>query len=162
MKKTKFIIIGSGITGVVIARNLAEAGFKVEIYEKRNHIAGNMYDYKKDGILIHKYGPHIFHTSDEEVNEYMNKFWKLNSFQNIVEGYVNNKLVPIPCNFKSIDILFPDKAKEIKNTLKTFFPNQPNVPILELKKINNDLLKEFSNFIYKNLLFCAFLFFFFR
>ena len=74
MKKRKFIIIGSGITGVVIARNLAEAGFKVDIYEKRNHIAGNMYDYEKDGILIHKYGPHIFHTSDEEVNEYMNKF----------------------------------------------------------------------------------------
>lgn len=151
MKKRKFIIIGSGITGVVIARNLAEAGFEVDIYEKRNHIAGNMYDYKKDGVLIHKYGPHIFHTSNEEVNEYMNRFWKLNNFQNVVEGYVDNKLVPIPCNFKSIDILFPDKAEQIKNSLKTFFPNQPNVPILELKKIDNELLKEFSDFIYKNL-----------
>ena len=70
--------------GSVIAINLADVGFLVSVYEKRNHIGGNMYDYEKDGILVHKYGPHIFHTSKENVYEYMSKFWKLNNFKNIV------------------------------------------------------------------------------
>lgn len=61
--------------GFVIARNLANVGFLVSVYEKRNDIGGNMYDYEKDGILIHKYGPHIFHISKENVYEYMSKFW---------------------------------------------------------------------------------------
>lgn len=70
--------------GSVIARNLADVGFLVSVYEKRNHIGGNMYDYEKDGILVHKYGPHIFHISKENVYECMSKFWKLNNFKNIV------------------------------------------------------------------------------
>ena len=147
----KFIVVGSGITGSVIARNLADAGFLVSVYEKRNHIGGNMYDYEKDGILIHKYGPHIFHTSKENVYEYMSKFWKLNNFKNIVEGYVDNKLVSIPFNFKSIDICFEEKAEEIKNKLLNLYPNQDTVTILELRKNNDPLIKKVAEFVYKNL-----------
>ncbi len=146
-----FIIIGSGITGATIARKLAELNFNVNIYEKRPHIGGNMYDYEKDNVLIHKYGPHIFHTSKENVIEFMNQFWKLNSFKNIVEGYVDNKLVPIPFNFKSIDICFPNEAEKIKSKLIELFPNRDSVPILELKKVNDELIQKVAKFVYENL-----------
>lgn len=64
----KYIIVGSGFSGSICARKLAEANHEVLLYEKRDHIAGNMYDYKdEDGIFIHKYGPHIFHTNNEIV-----------------------------------------------------------------------------------------------
>lgn len=147
----KFSIIGAGISGAVIARKLAEQGHQVDIYEKRAHIGGNMYDYKKDGVLIHKYGPHIFHTSKDNVIEFVEKFWKLNSFRNIVEGYVNNKLVPIPFNFKSIDISFPEQAEEIKNRLKSLYPNRENVTILELRKCEDKLIKFVAEYVYENL-----------
>ena len=121
-KDKKIIIIGAGITGAVVARKLAEEGYSVFVYEKRDHIGGNMYDYKKDGVLIHKYGPHIFHTSKKHVNEFMNQFWELNGYKNIVEAYVKDKLIPIPFNFQSIDICFPEEAEEIKQKLKSLYP----------------------------------------
>ena len=62
------VVVGCGLSGAVAARELAERGYKVTVYEKRNHIGGNMYDYKnEDGILVHKYGPHTFHTKKKEL-----------------------------------------------------------------------------------------------
>ena len=145
-----FNIVGAGISGAVIARKLAEAGYKVHVFEKRDHIGGNMYDYKKDGVLVHKYGPHIFHTSKDNVIEFMSKFWELNDFQNVVEGIVDGKLVPIPFNFKSIDICFEQEADAIKTALKAEYPDQTSVTILELKKNENPLIKKLANFVYEN------------
>ncbi len=150
-KDKKIIIIGAGITGAVVARKLAEEGYNVHVYEKRDHIGGNMYDYKKNGVLIHKYGPHIFHTSKEHVNKFMNQFWELNGYKNIVEAYVNDKLIPIPFNFESIDICFPDEAETIKNKLKTLYPDQDSIPILELKKSNDPLIQKIASFVYENI-----------
>lgn len=149
--KRKFIVIGAGITGAIVARNLAEKGYQVAVYEKRDHIAGNMHDYKKDGVLIHKYGPHIFHTSKENVNEYMNQFWELNDFHNVVEASVGGKLIPIPFNFQSIDLCFPDEAEQIKAKLKELYPNKDSVPILELKKIDDPLIQKVAMFVYENI-----------
>lgn len=73
-QKPAIKIIGCGITGVVIARVLAEANYQVEIFEKREHIGGNLYDYERDGILVHKYGPHIFHTSKKHVINFVERF----------------------------------------------------------------------------------------
>ncbi|MBD5423445.1 MAG: UDP-galactopyranose mutase [Mycoplasma sp.] len=150
-KEKKFVVIGAGITGAVIARKLAEAGYNVSIYEKRDHIAGNMYDYKKDGVLIHKYGPHIFHTSKENVNEFMNQFWELNDFKNIVEANVLGNLIPIPFNFQSIDMCFPEEAEEIKRKLKQLYPDHDSIPILELKKSNDLLIQKVAQFVYENI-----------
>ena len=144
-------IIGCGITGVVIGRILAEQNFKVEILEKREHIGGNLYDYEHNGILVHKYGPHIFHTSKKHVIDFVERFWKLNQFKNVVEGYVDGKLVPIPFNFRSIDLCFPKQKEEIKEQLLISYPNQRSIPILELKNSKNYLIKKLANFVYENL-----------
>ena len=144
-------IIGCGITGVVIGRILAEQNFKVEILEKREHIGGNLYDYEHNGILVHKYGPHIFHTSKKHVIDFVERFWKLNQFKNVVEGYVDGKLVPIPFNFRSIDLCFPKQKEEIKEELLISYPNQRSIPILELKNNKNHLIKKLANFVYENL-----------
>ncbi|MGL5204696.1 MAG: UDP-galactopyranose mutase [Metamycoplasmataceae bacterium] len=148
MKKIK--IIGAGISGAVLARVLAENGFDVEMVEKRKTIGGNLFDEKKKGIMVHKYGPHIFHTSKNDVIEFMNRFWKLNKFKNVVEGYVDGNLVPIPFNFKSIDICFPDEKEEIKKALLEKYPNNENITILELFENKDPLINMVATFIYKN------------
>ena len=150
-QKPAIKIIGCGITGVVIARVLAEANYQVEIFEKREHIGGNLYDYERDGILVHKYGPHIFHTSKKHVINFVERFWKLNHFKNVVEGYVDGKLVPIPFNFRSIDLCFPKEKETIKDQLLISYPNQRSVPILELKTNKNPLIQSVANFVYENL-----------
>ena len=74
MKKTDIIVVGCGLSGAVIARELAEKGNKVTILERRNHIGGNMFDYVDEhGVLVHKYGPHTFHTNEKYLFDYISK-----------------------------------------------------------------------------------------
>lgn len=78
-------IVGAGFAGSVVARELADAGKKVLVLEKRPHIGGNMYDsINEDGVLIHNYGPHIFHTSIARVNDYMHKYSKMRPYEHRV------------------------------------------------------------------------------
>lgn len=72
MKKIK--IIGAGLSGAVLGRVLAENNFKVEIIERRGNVGGNVFDQKIEGITVHKYGPHIFHTSKKDVIKFMDRF----------------------------------------------------------------------------------------
>ena len=129
------LIIGAGISGVTAARILAENGFKVTILEKRNHIGGNVYDYFDNGVLVHKYGPHLFHTNITEVEEFVQRFSKFFPYEHRVLGEINGKLVPIPFNFKSIDMLYPaHEAEHLKEVLKKEYPQGNSVPIMELRK----------------------------
>ena len=71
----KYLIVGCGLAGSVIGRELAEAGHQITIWDRRNHIGGNMYDYKDEhGIIVHKYGPHCFHTNDKNLYNYMCRY----------------------------------------------------------------------------------------
>ena len=103
MKKYDYIIIGAGLSGASLANLLANKDKKILIIEKRNHIGGNAYDcLDTNGVLIHLYGPHIFHTNYEEVYKYLSSFVKFEKYEHKVIGNIDGKLVPIPFNFTSL------------------------------------------------------------
>lgn len=103
-----YLIVGAGFAGSVLAERLASIGDqKVLLVEQRDHIGGNAYDYfNKDGILIHKYGPHIFHTNSKKVFDYLGKFTGWRPYEHRVLGSVDGQLVPIPINLTTINKLY--------------------------------------------------------
>lgn len=103
-----YLIVGAGFAGSVLAERLANgSGKKVLICDKRPHIGGNAYDfYNDEGILIHKYGPHIFHTNADDVFEYLSRFTEWREYQHRVLASVDGMLVPIPINLDTINKLY--------------------------------------------------------
>ncbi|MBW4560843.1 MAG: UDP-galactopyranose mutase [Mojavia pulchra JT2-VF2] len=103
-----YLIVGAGFSGSVIAERLAsQSGKKVLVVDKRNHIGGNAYDHYDDhGVLVHKYGPHIFHTNSREVFEYLSRFTQWRSYEHRVLASVDGQLVPIPINLDTINKLY--------------------------------------------------------
>jgi len=103
-----YLIVGAGFAGSVLAERLAtQSNKKVLIIDKREHIGGNAYDYyNNDGILIHKYGPHIFHTNSKEVFEYLSQFTPWRPYEHKVLASVDGQLVPIPINLNTINQLY--------------------------------------------------------
>src|SRR6185295_7641618 len=103
-----FLIVGAGFAGSTLAERLAsQAGKKVLIVDKRPHIAGNAYDRHDDaGLLIHRYGPHIFHTNSKQVFDYLSKFTKWRQYQHRVLACVDGQLVPMPINLDTINTLY--------------------------------------------------------
>src|SRR3712207_5168962 len=103
-----YLIVGAGFAGSVIAERLARgANKKVLIVDRRNHIGGNAYDHHNDaGLLIHKYGPHIFHTNSREVFEYLSNFTAWRQYQHRVLASVDGQLLPIPINLDTINRLY--------------------------------------------------------
>ncbi|MEJ1931271.1 UDP-galactopyranose mutase [Nostoc sp. NIES-2111] len=102
-----YLIVGAGFSGSVIAERLAADGKKVLIVDKRNHIGGNAYDhYDEHGVLVHKYGPHIFHTNSREVFEYLSRFTQWRAYEHRVLASVDGQLVPIPINLDTINKLY--------------------------------------------------------
>jgi len=100
------LVVGAGISGATIARQFAEQGVKVRVIEKRNHIAGNCYDYINDaGILMNKYGAHLFHTSSERVWTYLQRFSEWVPWKHKVIGRINNTYFPIPVNIDTVNTL---------------------------------------------------------
>lgn len=101
------LIVGAGFAGSVMARQLAEAGQRVLIIDKRDHIGGNAYDYvNKHGVRIHKYGPHIFHTNSEKVFAYLSRFTEWRPYEHRVLASVKGKLVPFPINLTTLEMVF--------------------------------------------------------
>jgi UDP-galactopyranose mutase len=103
-----YLIVGAGFAGSVLAERLASKGDqKVLIIDQRDHIGGNAYDYfNKDGILIHKYGPHIFHTNSKKVFDYLGQFTPWRPYEHRVLASVDGQLVPIPINLNTINKLY--------------------------------------------------------
>lgn len=117
-----YLIVGAGFAGSVVAERLASKGKKILLVDKRNHIAGNTYDYfNKDGILVHKYGPHIFHTNSREVYDYLGQFTTWRPYEHRVLASVDGMLVPIPINLNTINKLYGLNlsSDEVENFLKS-------------------------------------------
>ena len=129
------IIIGSGIAGAAAARVLAEEqGRKVLVLEKKHHIGGNCYDGKDEyGILVHWYGPHIFHTGNEEVYEWLSRFTDWYAFGHEVVARVGDKLLPVPFNLNTLKMVYgEEKAAVLEKKLVDTFGFGARVPILKL------------------------------
>ncbi|MDE6969951.1 MAG: UDP-galactopyranose mutase [Eubacterium sp.] len=146
------IIAGCGLSGAVCARELADIGKRVIILERRDHIGGNMYDYtNKDGILVHKYGPHTFHTNNQMLYEYMCRYSEWNDYRLTCGAVMNGKYSPVPFNFDTIDIFYgKEKAKSIQHSLRKAYPDRKTVPVLELLQHSNPLIREYAEFLYEN------------
>ncbi len=107
MRNYDIVVIGAGISGAVLAQHYAAIGKTVLVIEKRDHIAGNCYDYiDENGILVSKYGAHLFHTNEEDVWEYVNRFSDWYPWEHKVIAKVDGKLVPIPVNITTVNELF--------------------------------------------------------
>lgn len=150
----KIIVVGAGLSGATVARLFAESGKDVIVMDKRSTIGGNAYDcVDKNGILIQPYGPHIFHTSDKDVFDFLSKYTEWEKYEHRVLAKVRkDKLVPVPFNLTSLFDLFPkDKAERIKDTLVNEIGVDKKVPILQLKKHQSAEIRKFADFVYKNI-----------
>lgn len=150
----KIVIVGAGFSGATIARLFAESGKEVVVLDKRDTIGGNAYDcYNKHNILIQPYGPHIFHTNDKGVFDFLSRFTEWNKYEHkVVAAVRKDKLVPVPFNLTSLFMLYPkDKAERIKTILTEEIGYGKKVPIMQLKKHENAEIRKFGEFVYKNI-----------
>lgn len=147
------LIIGSGFAGATVANKLANQGKKVKIIEKRNHVGGNCYDcYDEYGILVHLYGPHIFHTNSDEVYEFLSEFTDWYDYSHEVVGNVYGKIIPIPFNLNTLNIVFGDeKGNDLKKKLIDTYGQNARVPILELQKNEDEGIQEVAKYVYENI-----------
>lgn len=101
-----FLVVGAGFAGSVVAERMANLDYRVLLVDKRPHIGGNAYDHYDDhGILVHRYGPHIFHTDSKDVFAYLSRFTEWRHYQHRVLASVDGRLVPIPINLDTINVL---------------------------------------------------------
>jgi len=146
-----YIIVGAGFAGSVIAERIANVlNKKVLIIEKRSHIGGNCYDERIENILVHKYGPHLFHTDYKEVWDYLSNFTEWDIYHHRVLAFIDGNKVPIPFNFNTLYEVFPNElAKRIEKKLLENYEYNSKIPILELKKSDDKDLKLLADFIYE-------------
>lgn len=150
-KNKKILIVGAGFSGAVIARELAREGFQIQIIDQRSHIAGNCHSErdKETGILIHKYGPHIFHTDNEEVWNYLQNFSEFKPYTNRVKAQSKGRVYSLPVNLLTINqfynkTLSPEEAKNfISEIADKTIEEAENFEEQALKFIGADLYKAF-------------------
>ena len=108
-----FIVVGCGLSGAVIARELADAGRIVTVWDRRDHIGGNMFDYVDEyGILVQKYGPHTFHTMNKQLFDYMSKYEQWVEYHLTCGASWSDRCSPTPFNFTTIDMYYPPEDSD--------------------------------------------------
>ena len=147
------LVIGSGYAGSVAAREMAErGGRRVLVLERRGHVGGNAYDcLDEHGILIHKYGPHIFHTSERRVFDYLSRFTGWRDYQHRVVANVHGRFLPVPFNLTSLHMAFPEeKAARLEDKLLSAYSANARVTILSLRENTDPELREVADYVYEN------------
>ena len=153
MRKVKNLVVGCGLSGIVLAERIAsQKNEEVLIIDKRDHIGGNIFDYKdKDtNITVHKYGPHVFHTNSKEVWDYLSQFTDWHRFMYRVRAVMDGIEVNIPFNLDSLYKVFPTSlANKLEGKLLEKFGFNKKVPILELRKSNDKDLEFLAQYVYE-------------
>lgn len=147
MPQYDYLIVGSGITGAVFAHELSNEGKRCLVIEKRGHIAGNIYDENQDGILVHRYGPHIFHTSKKEIWRYINQFGAFNHFVNNPIANYRGKLYNLPFNMNTFYQLWgtvtPEQAMQRLEGERMVYPHAPrNLEEQALSLVGSDIYEK--------------------
>jgi len=141
-----YLIVGSGFFGSICAYELNKLGYKICVIENRNHIGGNCYTENRDGINIHMYGPHIFHTSNENVWQWINKFTSFNNFILRPVANYNNEIYSLPFNMwtfsKMWGITHPDEAKKIIENQSENISTPKNLEEQAIKLVGKDIYEK--------------------
>jgi UDP-galactopyranose mutase len=149
----QWLIVGAGFTGAVLAERIAsQLGETVLVIDRRDHIAGNAFDYTgAHGILVHKYGPHIFHTNSKKIWDYLSRFTAWRPYYHHVLATVEGRQVPVPFNLNSIEALFPRYLADLlsKKLVDTYGFGK-KVPILKMRETADEDLRFLAGYIYKN------------
>lgn len=147
----KYLIVGCGLSGSVIGRELAEDGHDITIWDRRDHIGGNMYDYLDEhGIIVHKYGPHCFHTNNKALYDYMCRYNQWRPFRIFCQAEINGKATPSPFNFQTIDDFYTkDDAQKLKDALKENYPNREFVTVVEALESPVSIIREYAEFLFE-------------
>lgn len=146
-----WIIVGAGYSGSIIAERIAtQLDKNVLVVDRRDHIAGNAYDYYNEhGVLVHKYGPHIFHTNAARLWNYLSKFTEWRLYEHRVLAKIEGKKVPLPFNLNAIYQLFPPNyASKLEDLLLDEFGFGKKIPILKLKENQSGDLGFLADYIY--------------
>jgi len=145
------VVVGLGFAGSVVARELAQKGYSVLAFEKRGHIGGNMYEHaRSNGVRVHMYGPHIFHTDQRHVYEYLRRFTDFYPYSHRVLGRIEGRLVPIPFNLTSLRVLFPEKkAEAFISHVRAKFPDRDRVYVSELQGHDDPVIAEVGKFVFE-------------
>jgi len=148
---TRVAIAGAGITGAVLARQVAEAGYAVDVFEERPHVAGNCHTARDPdtGVMVHAYGPHIFHTDDERVWAYVNAYARFEPYVNRVKAQVGGRVFTLPINLLTINQFFgrtlsPRTAADFLGSLSERSIGEPrNFEEQALKLVGRELYEAF-------------------
>ena len=148
----KNLVVGAGFSGATIARKIAEElNQQVTVIDAKGHIAGNAYDYRDhNGIMIHKYGSHIFHTNLENVWQFVSRFASFNTYMHRVVALIDGNETTIPFNLRTLYSVFPESmAKRMEEKLLQRFEYNKKVPILEFQKQDDADLKFLAQYVYE-------------
>lgn len=147
----KILVVGSGISGATVARGLAEKGHEIVVIDEKNHIAGNCFDYfDENGIDVHQYGTHIFHTDIKKAWDFVSRFTQWFPYQHKVVALIDGQLVPVPFNLNSIEKIFPASiAERLVEKLLSHFGFNVKVPILQLRQTGDKDLLFLADFVYE-------------
>lgn len=151
MTNQSWLIVGAGFTGATAARLLAEATQDdILVIDRRDHIAGNAYDAPNaDGVIVHRYGPHIFHTNSDKVFDFLSRFTRWRPYEHRVQALIEERFVPLPFGLAAIEALFPpDEAAALIVALTERYGAEARVPILKLRQTDDPRLGRLADYIY--------------
>ena len=156
-KQFDVLVVGAGYAGGVAARALAEQGKRVLVLERRDHIGGNAYDRPDEaGVLIHQYGPHIFHTNDKKVFDWLSRFTQWRDYQhrviaNIPDDKGGRMTYPVPFNLTSLETAFgPEEGKRLGDKLIAAYGAEKKVTILELRQSPDPEISSLADYVYEH------------